>query len=256
MYKVVVIDDEKLVRQGIVLEIDWKNMGCSVVGEAGSGREGLEVIRRIHPDLVVCDIRMPDMDGIEMLRVLREEDKNDVPIVFLTAFSDFKYTQQAIRYGANDYLLKPFHDGDLEQAVLAIIGRAEGIQQEAKEEMEESVLSSKALGSAGKSKYVVEALDYIAGHYGEQNLRLRDIAEALHMSEGHLSHVFKKETDYTVNNYITRFRMRAAMKLLKDCRMKVYEVAEEVGYKDLAYFSTTFKNIIGCTPSEYQDRSR
>ncbi|MCR5640283.1 MAG: response regulator [Lachnospiraceae bacterium] len=254
MYKIVVIDDEKLVRQGIVLEIDWNAVGGSVVGEAENGREGLEVIRRLQPDLIVCDIRMPDMDGLEMLRILREEDGNMVPIIFLTAYGDFKYTQQAIRYGANDYLLKPFRDGDLEQAVKTLMHRAQGKQEEASRELEEEVLSQKALGSSGKSKYVVEALAYIAQHYGEQELRLRDIAEALHMSEGHLSHTFKKETEYTVNNYITRFRIRSAMKLLKDCRRKVYEVAELVGYKDLAYFSTTFKNITGMTPSEYQNR--
>ena len=73
--------------------------------------------------------------------------------------------------------------------------------------------------------------------------------------EGHLSHTFKKETDYTVAAYITRVRMRTAMKLLNDCRNKVYEVAEQVGYRDIAHFSSSFKRIVGVTPSEYQDRS-
>ena len=68
--------------------------------------------------------------------------------------------------------------------------------------------------------------------------------------------MFKKETDYTVMAYITRYRMRAAIKMLSDCKNRVYEVAEAVGYKDIAYFSSTFKKIVGISPSEYQDRGR
>ena len=81
------------------------------------------------------------------------------------------------------------------------------------------------------------------------------IAESLGISAYHLSHIFKKETDYTVMQYITTLRMRNACKLLEDCRIKVYEVAEQVGYRDIAYFSSTFKKMVGVSPSEYQDRS-
>ena len=73
MLKVVVVEDEELVRKGIVLTVDWAGAGCAVVGEAANGEEGLEVIRRYRPDLIVTDIRMPKLDGIEMLRRLREE---------------------------------------------------------------------------------------------------------------------------------------------------------------------------------------
>ena len=82
------------------------------------------------------------------------------------------------------------------------------------------------------------------------------IAEDIGLSEGHLSHVFKKETDYTVNDYLTRYRIQSAMKLLTNCRFKVYEIAEKVGYRDIAYFSTIFKKLTGVNPSEYQDRSQ
>ena len=99
------------------------------------------------------------------------------------------------------------------------------------------------------------AVDYISVHYGDPELCVAQIAEHLGISEGHLSHTFKRETDYTVAAYITRVRMRTAMKLLNDCRNKVYEVAEQVGYRDVAHFSSSFKRIVGVTPSEYQDRS-
>ena len=112
MLKVVVVEDEELVRRGIVLAVDWASVDCVVVGEASNGEEGLEVIRRYHPDLVITDIKMPKLDGIEMLRQLRAEG-NDAYAIFLTAYSDFDYAQAAVRLGAVDYLLKPFQDGEL-----------------------------------------------------------------------------------------------------------------------------------------------
>ena len=100
-------EDEELVRKGSGLTVDWAGAGCAVVGEAANGEEGLEVIRRYRPDLIVTDIRMPKLDGIEMLRRLREEG-NRAHVVFLTAYSDFSYAQSALKLGAADYLLKPF----------------------------------------------------------------------------------------------------------------------------------------------------
>ena len=163
MYKVIVIDDEMLVRRGIVMETDWQTLNCVVVAEAGNGLDGLEAVRKSLPELV--------------------------------------------------------------------------------------------LNKGDKSKYVMAAVDYISAHYGDPELCVAQIAEHLGISEGHLSHTFKRETDYTVAAYITRVRMRTAMKLLNDCRNKVYEVAEQVGYRDVAHFSSSFKRIVGVTPSEYQDRS-
>ena len=96
---------------------------------------------------------------------------------------------------------------------------------------------------------------YIGEHYHEPSIGVAAIAQHLGISEGHLSHTFKKETDYTLLNYLTRYRIHRAMELLRDCRLKVYEVAEQVGYRDIAYFSATFKKLVGMSPSEYQDVS-
>ena len=102
----------------------------------------------------------------------------------------------------------------------------------------------------------MDAVSYIDENYANPNISVRSVAENLAISEGHLSHLFRKETDFTFLSYLTQCRMRAAKKLLKDHRYKIYEVAEMVGYKDITYFSVTFKKFVGVSPSEYQDRYR
>lgn len=249
MLKVLVVDDETFVRRGIVMETDWKSIDCAVVAEASNGIEALEAVHKFSPDLIISDIRMPKMDGIELLKNLREEG-NNVHLIFLTAYSEFEYAKQALRYYAFDYLLKPFEDGELEAAVVRAREEIEGIRATGKSDKEAFILD--AGNSQDKSRYIQEALSYIAENYSNPDISVGDIASAIDISEGHLSHLFKKETEYTVSAYITRYRMRAAMNLLSDVRNRVSEVAEKVGYKDVAYFSSTFKKIVGENPSEYQ----
>ena len=246
MLKVLVVEDEEMIRKGIVLAVDWAALDCVVVGEAANGAEALEAVDRLSPSLIITDLKMPQMDGLEMLRRLRERG-NNVYVIILTAYDSFTYAQSALRLGAVDFLLKPFHDGDLEQAVAALRKRIGG------EEKADSALPGLKRGD--KSKYVLEAMDYIGAHYQDPNISISAIAQDLGISEGHLSHTFKKETDYTLLNYLTRYRVHKAMELLRDCRVKVYEVAAQVGYRDITYFSATFKKVTGVTPSEYQDTS-
>lgn len=253
MLKVLVVDDEKFVRKGIVMETDWAALGFVVAAEAENGLEALDAVHKYQPDLIICDIRMPKMTGIEMLRELRREG-NSVHVIFLTAYSEFEYAKEALKLYAFDYLLKPFEDGELEAAVTRAREVIEARRGEQKRLAEEKILpvSDK---NASKSRYIREAVKYISEHYSESDISVGAIAQSLGISEGHLSHLFKKETNYTVMAYITRYRMRAAMRLLSDCRNKVYEVAEMVGYKDITYFSSTFKKIVGMSPSDYQDRA-
>ena len=119
MLKVLVVEDEELIRRGIVLAVDWAALDCVVVGEAANGEEGLEAVERLAPSLIITDLKMPRMDGIEMLRQLRERGSRAY-VIILTAYDSFEYAQSALRLGAVDFLLKPFHDGDLENAVLNV----------------------------------------------------------------------------------------------------------------------------------------
>ena len=247
MLKVLVVEDEELIRRGIVLAVDWAALDCVVVGEAANGEEALEAVERLGPTLIITDLKMPRMDGIELLRRLRESG-NNVYVIILTAYDSFEYAQSALRLGAVDFLLKPFHDGDLERAVQRLQKRMSSAAAQAE--------PIPGLKKGDKSRYVLEAMDYIGGHYNDPGISVASIAQHLGISEGHLSRTFKKETDYTLLNYLTRFRIQKAMALLREGRVKVYEAAEQVGYRDVTHFSATFKKVVGVSPSEYQDTCR
>lgn len=251
MYKVIVVEDETMVRRGIILTINWAALDCVIAGEAANGEEGASLAERLSPDIIVTDVKMPRMDGVEMITKLRKEGCR-AKFIILTAYGDFKYAQSALRLGVSDYLLKPLKDGDLEQAILHIRSQNEQGKEKEAGEASAPVLLFHA-DKKSKNKYVAEAIRYIRMHY-QENITISTVAEYLEISEGYLSRVLKKETDYTFTSYLTFYRMQVAMSLLKDCRVKVYEVADQVGYSDTAYFSAQFKKLLGVSPSEYQER--
>lgn len=250
MLKVLIVDDETLVRRGIMTEVDWEGLGYSIIGEAANGLEGLEIAERLSPDLIISDIRMPKMDGIEMVRKLREGG-SDVQVIFLTAYSDFSYAQSAIKLFAADYLLKPFEDGELEAAVSRIREKLEGEQKPVKKQENEALARILA---KNPSRYVKEALNFIEKNVSNNELSVGMIADSIGISEGHLGRTFRQETEVTVAAFITEYRMCEAKRLLNDHRNRVYEVASLVGYKDITYFTTTFKKHVKMTPTEYQNR--
>ena len=250
MMRVMVVEDEEMIRKGIVMAVDWAALDCIVVGEAANGEQALAVAEDCQPTLIITDLKMPKMDGIEMLKRLREAGCG-AQVIILTAYSDFEYAKNALHYGAADYLLKPFRDGELEQVIVSIHARLMAQQGQA-----EAALPALQLQKGDKSKYVMESLAFIAGHYNEPDISVGSIAKSVGISEGYLCHIFKKETNYTLVEYLSQYRMHVAMQLLRDCRVKIYEVAEQVGYRDIAYFSSTFRKIVGVTPSEFQARCR
>ena len=251
MTKVLIVDDEKYVRMGIKNDTDWSLIGCEVVAEASNGQEALAMAEEYRPDLVVSDIRMPKMDGIQLAEKLLERYPN-TKVIFLTAYNEFEYARQAIRIGVSDYLLKPFKDGGLEASIQRLLHLHPNAPASSKE-LEDSLIPLKKKEDI-TNRYVQTAITYIEEHFAEMDFSVSGLAEAMGVSDGHISRLFKAETDISINNYLTKYRIRMAMDYLKDVQVKVYEVAEKVGYQDIAYFSNTFKKLVGRTPSDYQTK--
>ena len=275
MIPVMIVDDEKFVRRGIIEDTDWALIDCEVVAEASNGEEALELARQTKPLLVISDINMPKMNGLQLAEKLLAEYP-ETKVIFLSAYDEFEYARQAVRIGVSDYLLKPYDDGELEASVQRLL---HGISLNAAHGSDRSGISAAddASGTAGantassavnrideliplkpkdtiRNRYILNAVEYIESHYQDSDISVGRIAGTIGLSEGHLSRLFKSEMDTGLNTYLTRYRIRQAMRELLDVQIKVYEVAESVGYQDIAYFSNTFKKLVGVTPSDYQIR--
>ena len=247
-YTILIVEDEYLVRQGLTKLVNVAAYDMEIIGQAENGRQAWELIQKQVPDIILTDINMPQLNGIQLASLVRETYPQ-VHLVFLTGYDDFDYALSAVKLGVDDYLLKPFHDGELEETIARIRSRAQAAAPAAPA----APVLPEGQGPE-KSKYVREALTYLSEHYNDPDISVSSVARSLGVSDGHLSHVFKKETSYTLSAYLTNYRMHKATELLRDCRVKVYEVAESVGYRDITYFSSAFKKSVGMSPSEYQKR--
>ena len=282
MYRVLLADDEQIERMALARRLMRRFGDILQISEATNGKEAVQLYEKEHSQIIIMDISMPELNGVEAAEKIRSMDE-DCIIVFLTAYDEFSYAKRAIVIRALDYLLKPFEDGELESAILRAKERIETDRGKQRDTgLSRSVLDKAPVkeqypgalegdgpetnatmirlclpfdeNTAGLTGYVRDAVLYMASHYGESTINVAKIAGAVGISEGHLSHCFKKETGYTVMGWLTRYRMKKAVELLSDHRNKVYEVAEKVGYKDIAYFSNTFKKIAGVAPSEIQEK--
>ncbi|OBR66878.1 hypothetical protein A7K91_16735 [Paenibacillus oryzae] len=110
--KALIVDDEYLVRAGLSQTVDWEDYGIQIIGEACNGKEGLEMALQLKPEIIVTDIRMPHMNGLELLQAIREHQLDCVKVV-LSGYDEFQYVQEALRLGASHYLLKPVNIDEL-----------------------------------------------------------------------------------------------------------------------------------------------
>lgn len=406
MYKMIVVDDEYLVRTGIQETIDWAQYGITIVATAVNGKDALDKIERYKPDLIISDIKMPVMDGTELVAALYEQHY-DGAIIMLSGYNEFEYAKATLEKGVLKYLLKPVDNDELTSVVMQAVEKLEksrkmqkyindfsmGIpviksrivdslfhgdfdETEIREKMalydlptvergvvlyckadpscisndterdetvrkalshvEKQVLDilanhgvlysqtdkrvafatdfcdvdalekslvlmlrtyekqfkvaisigvsgvfeslsgitaafgvakfmatnrAYALNSVATAKpddtdktykrHLVDALKYISEHYGDNDLKIKTVADVLFVSESYLMHLFKQELGKTFNTCLTEYRIMIAKRLLIEQKYKVYEIAEMVGYLDMKYFGQVFRKLENCTPSEY-----
>ena len=267
MTKVLVVEDESIVRRDIVLTTPWEELGCVCIGGAEDAKQALEIIKEQKPDIIITDIRMPGMTGLELIEIIAElyamsEESRTCECIVLSGYSDFEYARQAMRNGVMEYLVKPVDDEELSQAILRARKRIESqktadtLTKKLSEENESMIMLFKEynLGEqkGANARYVSQAIELITARY-VGGITIEEAAEQLNISSSYLSRLFKQETGYTFVDYLTYYRIKIAVDLLKNPAVKVYEVADLVGYSDARYFSQIFRKITGVTPKEFRD---
>lgn len=257
MYKVLIIDDEVFIREGMKQIIPWKELGCEFIGEAQNGEEGVEKIIKLMPDIVISDIRMPKKSGLEMIDEIKSINK-DMQIIILTGFREFEYAQQAIRLGVLRFLLKPSKIEEIKEAITSAVVNLDKLPKREvairNEEEDTNLLNEHTHEEVDKPQYLVkQAIEYINQYYN-QKLDLQTVADQLYVSTWHLCKVIKKQTGTNFVDLLNNARIENAKRMLLESNMKIYEIAEAVGYADTAYFSKIFKKITQITPNEYRNK--
>lgn len=238
MYKVFIADDEEIICMGISKTVDWESLDCQVVGLAYDGEEALKMVRLLKPDLVLLDINMPFLTGVDVAGILYKE-MPQTKIIMLTAFQDFNYAHQAIKYHVYDYLTKPCINSEIYESVKGAIKelRRDAIISEKVDEEEEKRLD--------KTEQII---DYIQNHFSDPELNLKGVASDLFISTSYLQTLLKGR-DTSFSDLLNKVRMEKAMEILqKRENVKIYEVAYEVGLNTPQYFSSKFKRYYGVEP--------
>lgn len=242
MYRVVLIDDENIIVEGLRRVVPWDEYACSVVGTANSAEEGAALIRSLKPHILFLDICMPGQDGLSMLAGLRSEFPN-MQVAVLTGYRDIAFAQEAMRLGVARYLLKPSKMDEIQEALHAMTDRLADLEPQQKAPSEKN---------AG-SFIVNRAIEFMRQNYA-QHLTLQDVAECCYVSQWHLSKLLNRYAEGSFYEILNSIRIGEAKKLLEDPSLRIGEISEMVGYADVAHFARVFKRMEGVSANEYRNR--
>lgn len=248
MYKVIIVDDENIIVEGLKKVVDWKKYNCEVVATAHDAISGANKIRSQKPDILFTDIKMPNKDGLKMVAGLKGEFP-DMQITVLTGYRDFSYAQQAINLGVTRFLLKPSKMSELEQAVEVMTTNLKNHNIYGTNNINEPQPKSEQANNF----IVNQAVSYIEENYNEK-ISLNDVAESCYVSQWHLSKLMNKHLNKTFYDILNTTRIRKAKELLRQPNLRISDIAERIGYTDTAHFSRVFKKIEDIAPQDYRNK--
>ena len=235
--RVLLVDDEIMIREGFKRLFDWEAHGCQVVGEAADGMEAMAKIDSLHPDIVIMDINIPIMNGLKVIQAARVKHPQ-MAFVIVSGYDDFSYCQQALRMQITDYLLKPVNYEEFGSCIDNLKISLFHQQTAAEPEQQEQRVIT------GLTRYLQEHL--------AEDVSLSVLAEEFHLSAQYISQLFKSEIGVNFLAYLTNIRMEQAKKLLLSSSLSIAEVSEQSGYADYRVFTKVFKKNEGITPSQYR----
>ncbi|MFT4147047.1 MAG: response regulator [Mobilitalea sp.] len=250
MYKVVIIDDEPIIVEGISRMISWENFQCKIVATANDGMEGTEIIQKYSPDIVITDIAMPDMDGLAMIAGVKSQ-MPDMEISILTGYREFEFAQKAINLGVTRFLLKPSNLEEIEEAISAMIKKLQenGINPDSDTRNQQDL---ERMDNEASNFIVTNAILYIEHNYMHK-ISLSEVAEKTYVSQWHLSKLLNRNLGQNFSEILNNIRIKEAQKLLRNPSLRIGDIAERVGFMDMAHFSRVFKKSVGISANEYRN---
>ena len=235
--RVLLVDDEIMIREGFKRLFDWEAHDCVVVGEAADGMEAMNQIDRLKPDLVIMDINMPILNGLKVIQMSRMKYPQ-MAFVIVSGYDDFAYCREALRVQITDYILKPVNYEEFGNCI---------------DHLKISLYEQQTLEDSGEQEERVIAgiLRYMKEHLAEE-ITLNILSEQFHLSSVYISQLFKNEIGVNFFSYLTNIRMEEAKKLLITSSCSIAEISEKCGYGDYRGFTKVFKKTEGMTPSQYR----
>lgn len=249
--RLLIADDEPLIRRGIKKLVNLSEIGIEEVYEADNGEETLQLFEQYHPEIVLLDINMPRVDGLTVAKEIKSLSPK-TKIAMLTGYNYFDYAQKAIRVGVEDYILKPVSKKEITEIIAKL---AHSYQEERKQEMIQKVFQQKVevIQENSKNDYHSNMKRYMEENYTDSQFSLGVLAEKLNLSSGYLSILFKKTFGIPFQDYLLQLRMEKAKLLLLTTHLKNYEIAEQIGFEDVNYFSLKFKKYFQLSPKQYKE---
>lgn len=244
--KLLIADDEIVIQHGL-LGLPWKEAGITHVVSTDNGAEALKLFYSFQPDVVLADIQMPGLTGLELARIVKEGN-GACKLILLSGYGTFEYAREAMKCGVFEYLLKPSSPQEILDSVQRAVCDMERLQTE---QRRRSMEEENSRIFSAEEKNISDILQYIEQNY-MTDITLATLSEHMHFSPAYLSRLIKKETGYNFIWLLTMMRMLKAAELLTTTNLKVYAVCERVGIADQRYFSQVFRKTFGHTPMEYQ----
>ena len=253
------MDDEKGITEGLKIIIEKGMPNCKVIGCAYNGSEGALRIMQYSPDIVLTDISMPILDGLDMIKDLKQKGCTSKFVIF-SAYSEFEYAQRGIALGVEFYITKPIEEEELFDCLSKVMEdiKEKRLQSERYNELKNSYKAKEGFidfkemqGDSACNDIIGDIKAYIVANFAG-NISLAELSKRFFLNPNYLSQLFKDKTGITYSNFLIQTRIDKAKELLKKTDLKVYEVCESIGYTDTNYFSQLFKTYTGYSPNEYK----
>lgn len=255
-YNILIADDEEIEREALKMIVGTSGLPFSSIYEAKNGREALDISKKSRIDIMILDINMPNLSGLQVLEMLRAGGDN-AKVIISTAYDEFAYAVKALQFGAVDFLVKPVLDENLIESLRKCIERL--VEEEEKEKKITRIedylrVSQNKIDLDNEPDQVKQTCSYIESNY-DKRIGLEEIAEDLKISKFHLSRIFKSAMDMTVIDYLTKIRMEKAKELLALTKESVKIIAFRTGFSDPNYFSLTFRKYSGLSPLQFRAKA-